>query len=78
MIYVDNLTDYTTIPPDKKVVEINGKGYYMWNGKKWVNAIGQDGQEWAYNPTNQRIELVRVVKKHLKTMFIMIIQQGNI
>uniref|UniRef100_UPI0030EB7F99 hypothetical protein n=1 Tax=Riemerella anatipestifer TaxID=34085 RepID=UPI0030EB7F99 len=59
LIYVNDLSDYTTTPADAKVIDITEKGYYFWNGTKWVKTAGKEGQEWVYNPTNKRIELKR-------------------
>ncbi|AFR34959.1 hypothetical protein [Riemerella anatipestifer] len=63
LIYVDNISDYTTSPVDTKVADITEKGYYFWNGTKWVQSAGSTfgnaGLEGKYNSSNQRIELVR-------------------
>ncbi|MDY3316237.1 hypothetical protein PG630_02790 [Riemerella anatipestifer] len=59
LIYVDNISDYTTSPVDTKVADITENGYYFWNVSKWVKATGKGGQEWVYNPTEQNIELKR-------------------
>ncbi|WP_340307337.1 hypothetical protein [Riemerella anatipestifer] len=40
LIYVDNISDYTTSPVDTKVADITEKGYYFWNGTKWVKTVG--------------------------------------
>ncbi|MDY3520756.1 hypothetical protein PG614_05885 [Riemerella anatipestifer] len=40
LIYVDNISDYTTSPVDTKVADITENGYYFWNGTKWVKSAG--------------------------------------
>ncbi|WP_052910340.1 hypothetical protein [Riemerella anatipestifer] len=39
LIYVNDLSDYTTTPVDTKVVNINAKGYYYWDGITWVKLV---------------------------------------
>ncbi|WP_434575033.1 hypothetical protein [Riemerella anatipestifer] len=39
LIYVNDLSDYTTTPVDTKVVNINAKGYYYWDGSTWVKLV---------------------------------------
>ncbi|MDY3521898.1 hypothetical protein PG614_08155 [Riemerella anatipestifer] len=36
LIYVNDLTDYNVTPADAKVEDITEKGYYYWDGTKWV------------------------------------------
>ncbi|WP_260394460.1 hypothetical protein [Riemerella anatipestifer] len=35
LVYVNDLSDYTTIPADEKIADITENGYYFWNGTKW-------------------------------------------
>ncbi|MBV7439854.1 hypothetical protein KRX57_00300 [Weeksellaceae bacterium TAE3-ERU29] len=48
MIYVDDISDYTVTYPvtgeDEKVSSITEKGYYFWNGTKWVRSVGTAGE----------------------------------
>ncbi|MBV7440451.1 hypothetical protein KRX57_03390 [Weeksellaceae bacterium TAE3-ERU29] len=62
LIYVNDLSTSFAVPDDAnkaKVENITSNGYYFWNGAKWIKQAGKDVGEWIYNPTNQRIELVR-------------------
>lgn len=61
MIYVNDLSTSFSVPSatEARVEDITGNGYYFWNGTKWVRQTGKDGEEWVYNPTDQRIELKR-------------------
>ncbi|MDY3521477.1 hypothetical protein PG614_08850 [Riemerella anatipestifer] len=46
LIYVDNLSDYSGA--DARVGDITEKGYYFWNGTKWVRSASSVGNEWTY------------------------------
>ncbi|USL94930.1 hypothetical protein D1J36_006425 [Riemerella anatipestifer] len=46
LIYVDNLSDYSGA--DATVGDIMEKGYYFWNGTKWVRSASSVGNEWTY------------------------------
>ncbi|WP_260393524.1 hypothetical protein [Riemerella anatipestifer] len=46
LIYVDNLSDYSGA--DATVGDITEKGYYFWNGTKWVRSASSVGNEWTY------------------------------
>ncbi|WP_340307585.1 hypothetical protein [Riemerella anatipestifer] len=60
LIYVDNISDYTISPVDTKVADITEKGYYFWNGTKWVksagSANGNTDLPWFFN-TDGNVQL---------------------
>ncbi|WP_260393350.1 hypothetical protein [Riemerella anatipestifer] len=53
LIYVDNISDYTISPIDTKVADITEKGYYYWNGTKWVKSGNNGTTIWVNDSTNK-------------------------
>ncbi|MDD1538287.1 hypothetical protein [Riemerella anatipestifer] len=58
LVYVNDLSDYTTTPADAKVADITEKGYYFWNGTKWVRSAGVSASNdaiWVKDGSDARL-----------------------
>ncbi|MBV7441193.1 hypothetical protein KRX57_07150 [Weeksellaceae bacterium TAE3-ERU29] len=63
LIYVN---DFTYTSSDTEVEDITEKGFYFWNGTKWVKSNGIDGQEWVYDSSKGQINLRRSGQSNFK------------
>ncbi|MCU7541492.1 hypothetical protein [Riemerella anatipestifer] len=62
LVYVNDLSDYTTIPADEKIADITENGYYFWNGTKWVRSAGATASNDAIwqKQSNEEVKLIDI------------------